>query len=144
MNSLYIESSAIVHWLLGEPLAEEVSSWLNKDAKFISSVLTPLEISRTLVRVEVEKRFKPVEIEEIRSIYDKAILRWELMDISQGILHRAARQFPVEPVRSLDAIHLATALEFLEIYPELEVLSLDRRIVGNLEPLGLRCCDIGR
>ena len=43
----------------------------------------------------------------------------------------------VEPVRSLDAIHLATALEFTKVVATLGVLSFDTRITDNLDPLGL-------
>ena len=39
--------------------------------------------------------------------------------------------------RTLDAIHLATALAFTEAFPELGVVSLDRRILDNAESLGL-------
>ncbi len=45
--------------------------------------------------------------------------------------------FPVEPIRTLDALHLASALELLRLFPDLTVLSFDRRIVENLAPLGL-------
>lgn len=43
----------------------------------------------------------------------------------------------VEPVRSLNAVHLASAIELLAAYPDLMVLSFDDRIIANLEPLGL-------
>jgi hypothetical protein len=55
-----------------------------------------------------------------------AVLSW-LLDEPQA-----------EPVRNLDAVHIATALEVQELYPDLEVLSLDQRILDNLVPLGLR------
>lgn len=41
------------------------------------------------------------------------------------------------PVVLSDAIHLASALEALKVYPDLVVLSFDKRILENLEPLGL-------
>jgi hypothetical protein len=59
------------------------------------------------------------------------------MTVSDEVLRRAGRTFPVEPVRTLDAIHLATALEFTAVYPDLRVLSYDRRIRGNAEALGI-------
>ena len=50
---------------------------------------------------------------------------------------RAGQAFPVEPVRTLDALHLASALEFLVLFPDLKVLSLDDRVLANLPQLGL-------
>ena len=41
------------------------------------------------------------------------------------------------PVRTFDAIHLATALEFAIVFPEMRMLSADHRIVDNGEALGL-------
>jgi hypothetical protein len=40
-------------------------------------------------------------------------------------------------VRTLDAIHLATALAFTEVFPDLSVLSFDERIVENSRELGI-------
>ncbi len=60
------------------------------------------------------------------------------MSIDEAVVERASEPFPVEPVRSLDAIHLATALEYKKLYPGLEITSQEKRINDNLEPLGLR------
>ncbi len=59
------------------------------------------------------------------------------MEITAEVRNRASMNFPIEPVRSLDAIHLATALEFMQAYNEMKVISFDKRIIDNLEPLGL-------
>lgn len=59
------------------------------------------------------------------------------MEISSDVRLRAGRPFPAEPIRSLDAIHLATALALVEGYGPMTVLSSDDRIDRNLEPLGL-------
>ena len=59
------------------------------------------------------------------------------MSVDETIVTGAADEFAVEPVRSLDAIHLATALECRKLYPELEMLTLDERIRRNKEALQL-------
>jgi hypothetical protein len=60
-----------------------------------------------------------------------------VMMISEGIVERCGRPFPIEPVRTLDAIHLASALEFTRAFPDLEMLSFDQRILDNAEALGI-------
>jgi hypothetical protein len=40
-------------------------------------------------------------------------------------------------VRTLDAIHLSTALLFAAAYPDLAVLTSDERVARNAEALGL-------
>lgn len=49
---------------------------------------------------------------------------------------RAEDGFPNEPVRTLDAIHLASAIFLRQVFPDLVVLSTDERIGVNAELLG--------
>jgi len=49
---------------------------------------------------------------------------------------RSRRTFPCEPIRALDAIHLATALAVRNLSPEVQVLSFDERIRDNAASLG--------
>jgi hypothetical protein len=60
-----------------------------------------------------------------------------LLEMTGTPLDRAARPFPAEPVRTLDAIHLATALEFQDALGTLTMLSLDARIRENAAALGM-------
>jgi len=62
---------------------------------------------------------------------------WILMELSEEVRARAGRAFPVEPLRTLDAIHLATALIFLRVFPDLRLLIFDSRILENALPLGI-------
>lgn len=41
---------------------------------------------------------------------ERAQAHWTLFQVSEAVLARARRPFPVEPIRTLDALHLATAL----------------------------------
>jgi hypothetical protein len=58
------------------------------------------------------------------------------MAVTEEILKRVARPFPAEPVRTLDAIHLAT-LESLGETPQLvTVVTRDERVARNARALG--------
>ncbi len=59
------------------------------------------------------------------------------MRISPDVMARARATFPLEPVRTLDAIHLASALAALPALRRLAMLSIDDRIRRNAEALGL-------
>jgi hypothetical protein len=52
------------------------------------------------------------------------------------VVDRARRPFPVEPIRTLDALHLSHALLVRSLAPELALLSLDRRVRKNGKALG--------
>jgi len=103
----------------------------------VTSVLTPLACERVLVRAEVGAELKAREAQSLRGLLRRAGSSWMHMELTQSVRERAARAFPNEPVRTLDALHLATALEFSTAFADLEVLSRDRRFLSNAEPLGL-------
>ncbi len=54
----------------------------------------------------------------------------------EEISDRARTPFPEEPVRTLDAIHLATAVVSRKLVPEIRLLSLDERIRSCGRALG--------
>ena len=78
-----------------------------------------------------------VEAQQRRQILGQVSRRWTVMLFSSEVIERAKEPFPVEPVRSLDAVHLASALVAQRIFPSLTLLSLDQRIRNNAPPLGL-------
>jgi hypothetical protein len=59
------------------------------------------------------------------------------MRIQGQIIERARRPFPVEPVRTLDALHLSSALIASARVADLALLSLDERVRTAGRVLGL-------
>jgi hypothetical protein len=89
-----------------------------------------------VVRARAAGRLTPVqERRAIRALRTFAA-RCDLVAIVDPILDRAGRPFPVEPIRTLDAIHLATA-EFLGDPPQLvTVLTRDASVRDKARALG--------
>jgi len=59
-----------------------------------------------------------------------------VVDVDRAVLARVRRPFPIEPIRTLDAVHLAT-LELLGEAPQLvTVVTRDARVRENAEALG--------
>jgi len=73
----------------------------------------------------------------LSGLFRRARSDWMTMAVCEDVLARASRPFPAEPVRTLDAIHLATALEFTRAFSSLRVLSSDRKIRDNAVALGI-------
>lgn len=62
--------------------------------------------------------------------------RCELIAVSDDVLARAGRPFPIEPIRTLDAIHLAS-IELLGEAPQLvTVVTRDNRVAENARAMG--------
>ena len=134
---VYAESSAILAWLLAESRAADVRAALSGAERVVASTLTPLECARALERGAASGRIGEADSLAARRLLDEAVKSWVLLDMAGAALQRAARRFPHEPVRTLDAIHLATALEFHDAVPHLALLSLDDRVRANATALGL-------
>jgi len=137
LNAVYVETSAVLRWLFGEKGRDRVAPFFETARRPVSSVLTILEAQRTIVRAQREQPAGRAQAPELRQLLILASENWDLLEITEPIRSRAGKPFPVEPVRTLDAIHLATSLEFAKVFPDLSVLSFDDRILKNLEPLGL-------
>jgi predicted nucleic acid-binding protein len=83
------------------------------------------------------------EIEEAaaadrRAHLNAAAAHWHVLRLSADIVDRARQPFPAEPIRTLDAVHLATALAARSGVPGVELLSLDDRVRRAGEQLGFR------
>jgi hypothetical protein len=137
VSAIYAESSAVLAWLLGEPDSNEVIRTINGDDAVATSVITILEIERALIRAGKQGIFTAADGQKLRGMFAKAVRSWVTMEASEEVLRGAARMFPVEPVRTLNALHLSTALLFVEAFPDLRMLTLDRRVESNSRALGL-------
>jgi predicted nucleic acid-binding protein len=137
MSVVYLETSALLHWLLGQSGAAEVRKAVDRAETVLTSVLTRVEAERALTRAESRGALRGGDTRRLRGLLHRVQASWMRMAVSDPVLERAARAFPVEPVRTLDAIHLATALEFTLVFPDLQVVTFDRRVRENAEGLGI-------
>ena len=135
---LYAESSAVVSWLLGEARGEVVRSLLAEAELVVASELTLVECDRVLIRAAVTELVREADAVDRRARLATAAAHWNLLRLDEEVLERARRAFPVEPIRTLDALHLASALWARSAVPGLALLSLDERVRRNGKELGLR------
>jgi predicted nucleic acid-binding protein len=125
---IYAESSAILAWVLGDVAGEVARSHLTSAESVFTSALTLVECERALIRARTLEDIPEAELADRRRILAKASTHWHRLPLRDEILERAKRPFPVEPVRTLDAIHLASALVARSAVPDVALLTLDRRI----------------
>ena len=135
--TLYAESSAVLAWLLGEAAGSQVRELLAKADLVIASDLTLIECEEVLIRAVALGEIAEAEAADRRARLNAAAAQWSLLRIGGEIVDRARRPFPEEPVRTLDAIHLASALVARSAIAGLEILSLDDRIRGAAHRLGV-------
>ena len=136
--NLYAESSAVLAWLLGEAAGAHVRGVLARADLVIASDLTLIECDRVLIRATTLGDIAEAAAADCRAHLNTAAAHWHVLRIGAEIVDRARQPFPVEPVRTLDAIHLASALAARSAVPGLELLSLDDRIRTVARRLGLQ------
>jgi len=132
----YAESSAVLAWLHGEPRGLEVHRVMTRARRIVASDLTLFECDRGLRRRVAAGTLTEAEADRARAILDSTETQWEIVPLTPRVLDFGRRSFPREPVRSLDALHLGTALFVRTTVPDLRVLTLDARVSANASLLG--------
>lgn len=135
---LYAETSAVLSWLLDEPTHYKVTAELAAADRVATSVITKVECARALARARHDGRISDVEERAALHVLEKAIESWNVLDLSDDVVERAQAAFPVEPVRSLDALHLASAWSIFDAGVDVTTLSLDDRVRANAHAIGMR------
>jgi predicted nucleic acid-binding protein len=134
---LYAESSAVLAWLLDEKSAAEVRRSLAAAEIIVASDLTLIECDRVLLRAAALGELTEAEAADRRAHLMVAASHWHILRVAPEIVDRARQPFPGEPIRTLDAIHLASALTGRTAIAGLTLLSLDDRVRRAGKKLGL-------
>jgi predicted nucleic acid-binding protein len=135
--SVYAESSAVLAWLLGEPSGRNIRDVLSSSDVVITSDLTLVECDRVLHRAVVLKELSEADAASRRGELSAAAAHWTILRIGADVIDRVRQPFAREPVRTLDALHLASALVARSAVPDLSLLSLDDAVRANGRALGL-------
>src|SRR6185312_9446997 len=122
-HDAYIDSSVVLRKLLREPGAiPDLSQW-----RLFSSQLLDVEVRRTLQRCHTRRVLSADSFAERLQEWHAFRDAIDLVSISNGILKRAGEPFPTQ-VKTLDAIHLATALAWSRKTQEsVTILTHDRQ-----------------
>jgi hypothetical protein len=122
---IYVDSSVVLARLLAEEKAPSES--------FFNDEL----VASALLEYEVWNRLHASAIALPRSADARTLLeRIDFYEMTPTILARALEPFPVS-IRTLDAMHLATAIYLINIGNEVELASYDRRMLAAAAALGI-------
>lgn len=107
---VYLDSSIVLRKLRNQPGAvEDWSEWV----RAIASELMEIEILRSLDRATVSGSLSPSGYVDRVLALPELLAKLEIFPLTSAVLKRAARPLSV-PLGTLDAIHLATALLWVE------------------------------
>ncbi|MHB8875186.1 MAG: type II toxin-antitoxin system VapC family toxin [Myxococcaceae bacterium] len=135
MATGYVETSALMRALLEGDAS--LDARLARMKRIVTSTLTFLEAHRTLWWAEHEGRVDRRLLRKARQKLRSLEASWAARPIDDAVLQRGRVLFPVEPIRALDAVHVATAVLWHERVEEVVVFSYDQRVRDNAEALGM-------
>lgn len=121
---IYLDTSVVLAWLFAEDRVPPVGLW--------SQTL----VSSRLLEYEVFNRVHARGAGETHGAHARHLIdRVNLVELAPRVLARALRQFPL-PVRTLDALHLAT-MDYVRVQGEpVDLATYDQRLAAASMALG--------
>lgn len=120
----YLDTSALVKLIVKEPETVALRRWIRSHGDLVSSDLARTELLR------VTRRHAPDRVQAARAVLDGL----HLLVVTTGICERAGLLEPTG-LRSLDAIHLSSALQLGDELAGL--VTYDERLAVGARSLGL-------
>ena len=130
MQSVYLDTSALVKLLVDERESAALVDYLDEPRRIVSSALCHVETTRACRRAGLSG----ADVSDLLGAV-------QVIALDRSILQQAAVLEPPS-IRSLDAIHLASARQIED--PELDFVTYDARLADAARAHGLRVVQPGR
>lgn len=131
----YVDSSVVLRRLFGEPDALE--AWSTIEVAY-ASCLMPVEVGRVVDRYRLMGKIGDEEVAQVHEEARRAFRSIEILALTESILERAAGPMATV-VGTLDALHLATALELSRgVESPLIVATHDAQLARGSRAMGLQ------
>lgn len=124
---IYLDTAALVKLIRREPETDDLADWLDAraDTWLVSSALVEVELPRAL------RHSEPELVAAVPALLER-IGRYEIDEL----VRRTAAAYSSPDLRSLDAVHLATA-HAVFASTLTSFVSYDKRLLAAAEDLGL-------
>lgn len=126
----YLDSSILLAHLLRE---QDYRNSLQIEGEWITSEITELECRRTLDRIRLHEHFSDEELADRLAELELLLRSIRVVRLNESVLKRAKASYPTV-VRSLDAIHLATA----ELAKSVLFVTRDKQQTVAAKAIGLK------
>lgn len=125
---IYLETSALVKLIRIEPESDALDDWLDEhtELRWITSTLTEVELPRAVRAVAPEGL----------PVVPAVLARLDRFEIDE-VIRSTAAAYPNPALRSLDAIHLATAQIAASAGPLTALVTYDNRLTEAAEALSI-------
>ncbi len=135
MKTVYLDSSVVLRWLLKDTNSlSDFGGWKHAASSFLLEV----ECIRALDRLKNENKINAETYADLLAQLNEFTRSMQLFDIDARVLGMAKSQY-IAPVKTLDAIHIATVqLWQQELSEKILLLSHDHKMNLIAKSLGLK------
>lgn len=125
---IYLDTSALVKLIRSEPESDQLGDWLDDHTEipWITSSLTEIELPRAI------RSAAPEGLPAVPSVLSR-LDRFEI----DSVIRATAAAYTAPSLRSLDAIHVATAQVATSAAPLTALITYDTRLGDTAEALGM-------
>jgi predicted nucleic acid-binding protein len=136
---VYLDTSIVLRILLGQP--RRLALWGKWDEAFTSEIMG-LEARRALDRLRLASALDDEDVATLQGELARIENTIGTISLTRTVLHRASLPMAT-PVKTLDAIHLASALLLHEHHPEALLFAThDARQSVAARALGFECLGV--
>lgn len=127
-GAVYLDTSAILRALLEAGMTPSLQRKMEEAEVLLTSRLSQVECSRAVQRLRGTPGVSETRLADAERELGSLWARCELWEITVDVCELACRVAPTRPLRTLDAIHLATFLLARKRIEALELVTTDRRL----------------
>jgi predicted nucleic acid-binding protein len=124
---VYIDTSAVLRAVLEHGMSPEVERRLGAARYLITSRLSLVESARALSRLRISGQPEKLLADAAREI-DSVWARCTIWELTPALCELASQVAPHQPLRTLDALHLATWVLARRRLGEVDLLTADDRL----------------
>lgn len=132
-DAIYLDTSAILRALLEAGASPDIERGLREARVLITSRLTVVEAARALLRLRQSGMVAETRLADAARELDALWARCDLWELTSAVCDLAAAIAPAKPLRTLDALHLATYLVARRRLGAVELVTADRRLAEAAE-----------
>ncbi len=126
--ALYLDTSAVLRAVLEGGTTPAMEEAIAAAGILVTSRLSLVEAARALMRLRITGKATEVQLADTGRQLDALWARCEIWELTGLVCETASQVAPGNPLRTLDALHLATYLLARRRIPDLELLTADRRL----------------
>jgi predicted nucleic acid-binding protein len=128
-SALYLDTSAVLRAVLESGATPEIEKRIGEAGTLITSRLALVEAGRASHRIRARGVVSEEELADAGWEMDALWARCDIWELTPRVCEMAGQVAPGRPLRTLDALHLATYLLARRRIAGLSLLTADRRLL---------------